>query len=209
MPRRRSRNCSRASTTLRSIPRCRRKVCSTWSRSWSRSRPWSTKMQVSRSPTARWTSAAATEESTPPDKAADHPRGRADPRLNPGDFLLDEVPRRPVGRAATDAEEEIADDLAAPRGVRHLRVELHGMDRAGLVLQSADRGILTRRGDAIARWRGIHVIAVGHPDRGLFTRRQIRQRGHPDSTRTRARPYSRRADATTCPPARCESNCIP
>ena len=56
---------------------------STCSASPSRSSPWSTKTQVSWSPTARWTSAAATEESTPPDSPqrdlarADLPRTEA------------------------------------------------------------------------------------------------------------------------------------
>ena len=36
--------------------------------SFRRSRPWSTNTQVSWSPMARWISAAATEESTPPDR---------------------------------------------------------------------------------------------------------------------------------------------
>ena len=47
-------NCSKASTTC--------------SASFIRIRPWSTKTQVSFSPTALWTSSAATEESTPPER---------------------------------------------------------------------------------------------------------------------------------------------
>ena len=43
------------------------KASTTCSASFSRISPWSTKTQVSRSPTARWTSSAATEESTPPE----------------------------------------------------------------------------------------------------------------------------------------------
>ncbi len=46
---------------------CARNVRSTCSRSCRRSNPVSTKMQVSWSPIARCTSAAATDESTPPD----------------------------------------------------------------------------------------------------------------------------------------------
>ena len=46
-------NCSNAPTTC--------------SASFNRIRPWSTKTQVSLSPTALWTSSAATEESTPPE----------------------------------------------------------------------------------------------------------------------------------------------
>ena len=48
---------------------------STCSASPARSRPWSTKTQVSWSPIALCTSAAATEESTPPDRA--HSTGRS------------------------------------------------------------------------------------------------------------------------------------
>ena len=47
---------------------CARNVRSTCSRSCRRSRPVSTKMQVSWSPIALCTSAAATDESTPPDR---------------------------------------------------------------------------------------------------------------------------------------------
>ncbi len=48
-------------------PRFCANVCITCSASFSRSRPWSTNTQVRRSPIARWISAAATDESTPPD----------------------------------------------------------------------------------------------------------------------------------------------
>jgi len=61
------RNVSAASTTTRSIPVAATKSCSTCSASPSRSSPWSTNTQVSWSPTARWTRAAATDESTPPE----------------------------------------------------------------------------------------------------------------------------------------------
>ncbi len=47
----------------------RPKTSSTCSRSPCRSTPLSTKMQRSRSPMARWTSRAATAESTPPERA--------------------------------------------------------------------------------------------------------------------------------------------
>ena len=56
-----------ASTTLSRTPVAATKSLSTCSASPARSRPWSTKTQVSWSPTARCTSAAATAESTPPD----------------------------------------------------------------------------------------------------------------------------------------------
>ncbi len=58
---------SAASTVTSGTCSVSRKARSTSARSPSRSRPWSTKMQVSRSPTARCTRAAATDESTPPE----------------------------------------------------------------------------------------------------------------------------------------------
>ncbi len=62
-----SRNCSAASTTLSRTPVAATKSRSTCSASPARSSPWSTNTQVSWSPIARCTSAAATAESTPPD----------------------------------------------------------------------------------------------------------------------------------------------
>jgi hypothetical protein len=60
---------ARASTTTRWTPVAATKSFSTCSASPSRSSPWSTNTQVSWSPTAFCTSAAATDESTPPDSA--------------------------------------------------------------------------------------------------------------------------------------------
>ncbi len=66
-PARASRNCWRASTTFSDTPVAATKSVSTCSASPARSSPWSTNTQVSWSPIARCTSAAATAESTPPD----------------------------------------------------------------------------------------------------------------------------------------------
>ena len=63
-----ARNVSRASYTWRLTPVAATKSRSTCSASPSRSRPWSTKTQCSRSPIARCTMAAATAESTPPER---------------------------------------------------------------------------------------------------------------------------------------------
>ncbi len=79
-------NRSAASTTLRSTPVAATKSRSTCSASPLRSSPWSTKTQVSWPPTARWTSAAATAESTPA-------RQSTDQVLVP-DLLLDRERRR-------------------------------------------------------------------------------------------------------------------
>ena len=61
-------NCSTASTTTRSIPVAATKSRCTCSDSPLRNRPWSTNTQVSCAPTARCTIAAATAESTPPER---------------------------------------------------------------------------------------------------------------------------------------------
>ena len=66
-PSRAARNSADASTTCSLTPVAATKSCSTCSASPLRSSPWSTNTQVSRSPMARCTRAAATAESTPPD----------------------------------------------------------------------------------------------------------------------------------------------
>ena len=63
-----SRKAARSSAVTSFAPVEATKSFSTCSRSPARSRPWSTKTQVRRSPMARCTSAAATAESTPPDR---------------------------------------------------------------------------------------------------------------------------------------------
>ena len=68
-PANRPRKRSAALTRIRFISNCSLKTVSTWSPSSLRSRPWSTKTQVSCLPTALCTNTAATEESTPPDNA--------------------------------------------------------------------------------------------------------------------------------------------
>ena len=85
-------------------------------------------MQVRRSPSARWTSAATTVESTPPESAhstALRPDPLADAR-HPG---VDEVLHRPVGLRAADAQHEVAQDLAPVDAVGDLGVELQAVDR--------------------------------------------------------------------------------
>ena len=120
---------ARASTTRRSMPRCRRKVVSTCSRSCSRSRPWSTKMQVSRSPTARCTSTAATEESTPPESPQiTRLVGPTSSRIR-ATSVSTKCPGVQSGAAAADLEQEVVEDLAAPRRVRHLGMELDAEER--------------------------------------------------------------------------------
>ena len=150
------------------MPRWRRKVVSTCSRSCRRSSPWSTKMQVSRSPTARCTSTAATDESTPPDRPQITRALGPDHAPDPGDLGIDEVARGPVRHRAADLEQEVAEDLTAAGSVGHFGVELHAVQRPLLVLERGDRRVVARRGDAKPGRRHVHMVAVAHPDRGLL-----------------------------------------
>ena len=131
-------------------------------------------MQVSRSPTARWTSAAATAESTPPDSAQmtspSDPVWRACASTRsriPCDGRVDEVGRRPGLRDPGDLDHEVAQDVAAARRVDDLGVEL---DAVQVALGCSQAGVrrrvgLGRRAEAV-RQPGDRV-AVAHPDRLL------------------------------------------
>src|SRR5829696_755032 len=68
-PARRARKRSSAGTTTSGTWKWSRNWATTCSASLRRSRPWSTNTHVSWSPIARWTSSAATDESTPPERA--------------------------------------------------------------------------------------------------------------------------------------------
>ena len=81
---------SSASTTFSCTPVAATKSFSTCSASPLRSSPWSTNTQVSCSPMAFCTMAAATAESTPPDRPQ-IARLLADLLADRGDLLLDDV----------------------------------------------------------------------------------------------------------------------
>ena len=98
----------------------------------------STKTQVSWSPIALCTRAAATAESTPPDRpqitrsVADLAPGSA----STGCSMIDVIVQ--VGRAAAHVVEEVLEDLLAVRRVHHLGVELHAVDPPLGVLEGGD-----------------------------------------------------------------------
>ena len=89
---------------------------STWSASPARIRPVSTKTQVSWSPMALCTSAAATAESTPPRQRAQHAVGT---HLGPhrGHLLLDDRDVRPRRQAAADVDGGSCSNSSLPRSV--------------------------------------------------------------------------------------------
>ena len=101
--------------------------------------PWSTYTQVSRSPMARCTIAAATAESTPPD-SAQIARPLADLLADRLDLLLDDVEHRPGLAAAGDVVQEVLEHLLAVLGVQHLGVPLDAGQAAPDVLEGRDRG---------------------------------------------------------------------
>src|SRR5689334_14397827 len=79
------------------------------------------------------------------------------------------MPRRPVGSASADLEQEVVEDLSATRRVSHLGMELNAKERPASVLEGSNRGIDAGGGDTVARRRSIDVVAVTHPDGGFLS----------------------------------------
>ena len=98
----------------------------------------STNTQVSWSPIALCTSAAATAESTPPE-SPQITALVADLRADLVDRLLDDRHVGPRGPAPAHVEQERLEHLLAALGVRDLGVELHAVDRAVRIFERGDR----------------------------------------------------------------------
>ena len=196
-----SRNRFWASTTCRSTPVAATKSRSTCSASPLRSRPWSTKTQVSRSPMARCTSAAATAESTPPDSPQIARRRRRPASRIALDLLLDDVDHRPGRPAAGDVVQEVLEHPLAVLGVQHLGVPLHAGQPPVEVLERRDRGDVGRGEHREAGRRRGDRVAVGHPD--ACARRAARRAGCPGSVTVDrgAAVLARRRCAATSPPS--------
>ena len=141
----------------------------TCSPSFLRIRPWSTNTHVSWSPIARWTSSAATDESTPPE-SPQITRPRADLRADPLDLLLDDRGRRPRARAAADLLQERRQHVLAVGRVDDLGVELDPVQAALDVLQRGHRRLRRARQRREARRRLVDRVAVRHPARLLRRR---------------------------------------
>ena len=144
----------------------RRKVSSTCSASPARMSPVSTKTQVSWSPTALCTRAAATAESTPPDSAHST---RSVPDLGPhrGHLLLDDRDVGPLGRHRTRRSGSV-EQLAAALGVDDLGVELHAEDAPLGVVDGGHRrtrAVVARRHEPAGAPRD--GVAVAHPHLGV------------------------------------------
>ena len=138
------------------------RVCMTWSPSSARSRPWSTNTQTSCSPIARCSSAATTDESTPPDSPS-RTWSRAHLLAHARDGVGDDVARLPARLAGADLAHEALDHPCALQRVRHFGVELHRVIAARLVGHGRERRI--RRG-SYGHEAGrdlLDAVAVAHP----------------------------------------------
>ena len=80
-----------------------------------------------------------------------------------GDLGGAEVGHAPVARQAGDAAHEVADQLAALRRVRHLGVELHGVELALLVGDGGERRALGDADHLEAGRQPRDAVAVAHP----------------------------------------------
>src|SRR5206468_7648172 len=96
-------------------------------------------------------------------EAANRPPGSTDELSDPPYLLLDEMTRRPIGRATGDLEQEVVQHLPAPRRVGHLGVKQHAENRPGLVLESRHRRVGARGRHAKLRWRLLDPVAVAGP----------------------------------------------
>ena len=140
------------------------KSFSTCSRSPARSSPWSTNTHVSRSPIARWTSAAATAESTPPDSPQiARPSPICSRIAATVSSMIEEIVQ--PGAMPGDVVQEAAQHLLAVRGVPDLGVVLHAGQPPLPVLERRDRRPLRRRRHREALGRPHDRVAVAHPHR--------------------------------------------
>lgn len=125
-----------ASTAMSLMPVASTKSCLTCSASPLRSRPWSTNTQVSWSPMALCTRAAATAESTPPDRPQ-ITQQVADLLADLRDLILDDAGGIPVVAEPCALVQEGLDELLAHRGVLDFRI-LHAVQFAGFVLHGGN-----------------------------------------------------------------------
>ena len=203
-----SRKRSSASTATSGTWKVSRKAAMTCSPSFLRIRPWSTKTHVSWSPTARCTSSAATDESTPPlrpQMTRPSPTCVADAR----DLLLDDRRRRPRHVAAADVAEERLEDVlpvracGRPRGGTGCRRCRARRPRARRPATRSTRPARVKPGGAsktVSRCDIQHACSAGSPASSRPGSR-TRQRA---SGRTR-RPRRPRP----CPPSSSARSCMP
>ena len=194
-----SRKVSAASTVTRLAPVAATKSRCTCARSPARNSPWSTKTQVSRSPMARCTSAAATAESTPPDSPQIAWPSPIWARTCSTSALGD-VGGRPVRAEPGEVVQKPAEHLLPVRGVHHLRVVLHPGQAAVPVLEGGHRGTRAAGHHVESVRRGRDRVAVAHPDRLDIGQARMQFAA---KTFSSVRPYSLVPVWATVPPSAC------
>ena len=202
--RKRSCACTWTSGTWKRPPN----VSTTCSASSLRSRPWSTKTQVSWSPTALWTSSAATALSTPPESAHST---RSRPTCARMRSTCSSITAAGVhdGRDAGDAVEEVLQHLLAVRRVHDLGVELDAVEAARGVLERGDRRgrrAATTRAPAggattESRWDIQTVCSSARSRKSALSPARSRP------CRTRRRRCGRRGRRAPAPSAACRNRC--
>ena len=88
-------------------------------------------------------------------------------RADGGDGLVDEGAHRPVAHAAADIVQEVGQHALALLAVRHLGVELHGIDALFGVGHRAEGAVFAVRDGFEALRRVRHMVGVAHPRDGL------------------------------------------
>ena len=191
-PARRSRNTAAASTATSGMLKWPRNSSTTCSASPARSRPVSTKTQVSWSPIASCRSSAVTAESTPPERPQiTRPpptcsRMRCDGRL---------AGRRPSTSRRGSRRHGGRSSGAAPaaRGVHDLGMELHAVDAPGVVGDRGERRGVRGRDHAKARRQRRRSCRRGssRPARARRARSTPSNSAQRSITSMKARPNSR------------------
>ena len=125
-------------------------------------------MQTRRSPSARWQSTAATEESTPPLKPQITRSLGATVALTLATASSMNEPGVQFGCEPGNLEQERAQNLDAARRVRDLGVKLDAVEAAGGIGDRRERGVAAGRDHAKAGRDLGQPVAVAHPDVELF-----------------------------------------
>ncbi len=175
--------------------------CCTLQNSFLRSTPLLTKTQVRRSPMARSTRTAATDESTPPESAQ---MAWPSPTCSRMAATVDWMKCAGVqfGLAWQMLNRKLRSRFAALGRVVHLGMELHCPDvaRSGSAMPATAFG--GSRGQVEAGRQIQRFIAVRHPDVERSAGRPAKSGvvGLPGTTETSAWPYSRLSAERTFPP---------
>ena len=172
-------------------------------------------MQVSRSPTARWTSAAATAESTPPDSAQMTCPSEpvfagvgVDPLADVRDGRVDEVAAVHDGSTPAMPTHEIAQDVLAARRVDDLGMELDAVEVRGPAPASPANGVESVWAVG-AKPSGSRVMESPWLIQTGCSRLDAGEQPSPVVIVTLAGPYSRWSNGMTSPPSSRAMSCAP